>query len=115
MGGRGKSSGAARAARLSGGLLNFGDPGAIPLERLEAKDARRVGPAEVAEGVEQVVEQLLTAPPALYAKHQAKLEKKMVELAEALKGRPVEEREAFSDALSPLLERLREHAEGRTS
>lgn len=115
MGGRGKSSGAARSPKLSGGPLNFGDSGAIPLERLQAKAPRRVGPGEVAEGIEQVVEQLLTAPPALYAKHQAALEQKMVELADALKGRPVEEREAFSEALSPLLERLRAHAEGRSS
>lgn len=115
MGGRGKSSGAARSPRLSGGPLNFGDSGAIPLERFEAKAARRVGPGEVAEGVEQVVEQLLTAPPALYAKHQAALEARMADLAEALRGRPAEEREAFSEALSPLLERLRAHAEGRSS
>lgn len=115
MGGRGKSSGAARAPKLSGAPLNFGDPGAIPLERLEAKGARRVGPGEVAEGVEQVVEQLLTAPPALYAKHQAAFEQKMADLADALRDRPAEEREVFSEALSPLLERLRAHAEGRSS
>ena len=115
MGGRGKSSGAARPSLSIASSLNFGDPGAIPLERLEAKSARRVGPGEVAEGVEQVVEQLLAAPPALYAKHQAALEARMADLAEALRDRPVEERDVFSEALSPLLERLRAHAEGRSS
>lgn len=116
MGGRGKSSGVAQRPSLSiASSLNFGDPGAIPLERLETADAKqRVSPAEVAKGVEQVVEQLLSAPPALYAQHHAALERRLVDLADALKSRPAEEREAFSAALSPLLARLREQVERRS-
>ena len=117
MGGRGKSSGAAKRPALSiARPMNFADPGAIPLERLEAANAkRRVGPVDVAKGVEQAVEQLLAAPPDLYEKHHATLERAMAELARKLKDRPAEEREVFSRALSPLLDRLREHAEGRSS
>ena len=114
MGGRGKSSGSVRPSLSIASSLNFGDPGAIPIERLEAADAKqRVGPTGVAQGVEQVVEQLLSAPPELYAKHHATLERRLADLADALKSRPAEEREAFSAALSPLLARLGEQAEGR--
>jgi len=116
MGGRGKSSGAAkRPATTSAKPINFGDPGAITLEQLEAAAKPRVTPADVARGVEEAMEQMLTAPPDLYAKHEAGLERTLARVAKELKARPAEERRAFSEALEPLLGRLREQAEGRSS
>ena len=117
MGGRGKSSGAPRA-RVSTTIatpMNFGGPGVITLEQLEAADAKRVGPDDLAKGVEEAIERMLAAPPNVYAKHQAVLERTLAEMARKLKGRPEAEREAFGAALAPLLGRLREQAEGRPS
>ena len=114
MGGRGKSSGAAKRPMPTGAPKNFADPGAIPLERLESANACG-NTKDVAMGVEQVIEQMLSASPELYAQHEATLERVLAETARMLKTCPAEEREAFASTLAPLLGRLREQAEGRLS
>jgi len=122
MGGRGKSSGAARrtASLPAGPPLNFGDAGAIPLEVLEARDRAReklaaIEPRDVARGVEGMVERLLAARPGDYARRQNQTARVVEAVAAELKRRPAKEREAFAASIAPLMARLRAQAERGTS
>jgi len=113
MGGRGKASGAARRASTSiGSPMNFGDPGAVSLEQLEATGRFAAAPvARVAEEVESVVRELLAAPAADYERRQEAVTVAIAEAASEMRRRPLEEREAFSERLAPLFAQLREQAE----
>lgn len=112
MGGRGKSSGKSHGpiATKIGAPMNFGDPGAITLEQLEALAKPRVSSADVAKGIEAAIQQMLSAPPEVYARNQAAMARTLGEVARELEKRPAAERQAFRATLDPLLRRLRAHA-----
>lgn len=112
MGGRGKSSGKSQG-RMSPTIaspMNFGDPGVITLEQLEASAKPRVSTAEVAKGVEAAIQEMLSAPPEVFARNQDAMARTLGEVARELKRRPAAEREVFSATLEPLFRRLREQA-----
>lgn len=120
MGGRGKSSGVA-AARPSfkGPPLNFADPSAITLEQLEGAGPRRVetkgaSAADVAQGLDQVVREMLEASPRTFRAHEGTLRQTLAQIGRQLRERPEAERRAFAAELEPVLRRLRDKAGGRS-
>lgn len=114
MGGRGKSSGKSHGpiATTIGAPMNFGDPGAITLEQLEASAKPRAGAttADVAKGVEAAIHAMLSASPEVYARRQGAMARTLGEVARELEKRPAAERQAFRATPEPLLHQLREQA-----
>ncbi len=114
MGGRGKSSRAAKTPTLTGPPLNFSDPGVISLEQLEAAERGRFADAsstEVAADVEALVRDLLVASPQEFAARQEAMAHALAQAPQEMKRRPEDERQAFSETLAPLFAQLREQAE----
>lgn len=113
MGGRGKSSGAAKTPTLTGPPMNFADPGAISLEQLEAAERGRFADqstAAIAADVETLVRDLLVASPSDFADRQEAMARALAQAAHEMKRRPEDERRAFSETLAPLFGQLREQA-----